>query len=54
MLHVVMLMLLALWVAGNFYLWSLRQSQELLLWESLGMAAMAYPALFWYVTRRRK
>ena len=52
MSHVVMLALAAVWVACNFYLWSMKQSQELLLWQSLGMAAIAYPALFWYVTRR--
>ena len=47
-----MLVLAALWVACNFYLWSMKQSVDALLWQSLGMAAIGYPALFWYVTRR--
>ncbi len=50
--HVVMLAVATLWVACNFYLWSMKQSQETLLWQSLGMAAVGFPALFWYVTRR--
>ena len=44
-------MLLLIWIAGNMYLWSLKQSQLTLFLESLGMAAVAYPALYWYVTR---
>jgi hypothetical protein len=52
--HVIMLVLLAVWIACNFYLWSLKQSQIALFWESLGMAASVYPAFFWYVTRRPK
>ena len=47
-----MLVLAALWVACNFYLWSMKQSHEALLWQALGMAAIGYPALYWYVTRR--
>jgi len=49
-----MLAAVAIWVAANFYLWSMKQSQVTLLLESLGMAAIAYPALYWYVTRRPK
>jgi hypothetical protein len=42
----------AAWVACNFYLWSLKQSQPILLLESLGMSLIAFPAIYWYVTRR--
>ena len=49
--HVVMLALATIWVACNFYLWSMKQSQVMLFAESLGMAAIAFPAFFWYVTR---
>ena len=43
-----------LWLAANLYLWSLKQEPLLLFWESLGMAAVAFPALFWFVTRSGK
>jgi hypothetical protein len=43
-----------LWIAANLYLWSLKQEPLLLFWESLGMAAVAFPALFWFVTRAGK
>jgi hypothetical protein len=49
-----MLVLAATWVACNFYLWSLKQSHLALFWQSLGMAAVAYPALYWYVIRKSK
>ena len=42
------------WFAANFYLWSLRQEPYILFWESLGMAAISFPALFWFVTRSGK
>lgn len=42
------------WVACNFYLWSLKQDQAILLLESLGMSAIGFPALYWYVTRQTK
>jgi hypothetical protein len=45
-----MLALAALWIAANFYLWSMKQSQLTLFWQSLGMAAIAYLALYAYVT----
>jgi hypothetical protein len=51
--HAVMLVLATGWVAGNFYLWSMKQSHLTLLWQSIGMAAIAYPALYFYVTRRK-
>lgn len=41
-----------MWIACNFYLWSMKQNQEWLFLQSLGMAAIAFPALYWYVTRR--
>ena len=51
--HAVMLVLAIVWVVGNFYLWSMKQSHLTLLWQSIGMAAIAYPALYFYVTRRK-
>ena len=51
--HAGMLSLAVIWVAANFSLWSMKQSHLALFWESLGMSALAYPALYWYVTRRR-
>ncbi len=42
------------WFAANFYLWSLRQEPHILFLQSLGMAAVAFPALFWFITRREK
>ena len=47
-----MLLLAAIWIACNFYLWSMTQSDEILFLQSFGMAAIAYPSLYWYVTRR--
>lgn len=53
MLHLAAAIFLELvWVACNFYLWSLKQAHWILFWESLGMAAIAFPAVYWYVTRR--
>jgi hypothetical protein len=52
MIHIVMAVLAAAWLAANFYLWSMKQSHEELFWESLGVAAVAYPVMFWYVMRR--
>ena len=49
----VMLSLAVIWVAANFFLWSMKQSHVALFWESLGMSALAFPALYFYVTRRR-
>ena len=54
MVHVVALALTLVWIAANFYLWSIKQNQVLLFWQSMGMAAIAYPALFWYVRRSGK
>ncbi len=47
-----LLIVTTLWIGAEVYLWSLTQSQVTLFWESLGMAAIAFPALGWYVTRK--
>jgi hypothetical protein len=52
--HIVMLVLATCWVGSNIYLWSMKQSQLILVSQSLGMAAVGYPALYWYVARRRR
>ncbi len=54
MLHVIAIALALIWVAVNFFLWSMKQEQLMLLLQSLGMAAVAYPSLLWYVTRQPK
>lgn len=51
--HAVMLALAALWVAAKVYLWSMKQSAPMLFLQSLGMAAVAFPALYVYVAWRR-
>jgi hypothetical protein len=51
--HAVMFVLAILWVAGNFYLWSLKQSPPALFWQPVGMGLVAYPALYFYVTHRK-
>ncbi len=43
-----------LFVATNFYIWSFKQDQVWLFWESLGGAAFAFSAMFFYVTRPAK
>jgi hypothetical protein len=48
-----MLVLAIGWVVANFYLWSMKQSHLMLFWQSIGMAAIAYPALYFYVMRRK-
>jgi hypothetical protein len=53
MSHFVLLVLAAIWIACNFYLWSMKQSQLTLFWESLGTSIIAYSAFYWYVTRKR-
>ncbi len=40
-----------LFIAANFYLWSLKQGPVAVFWESMAGAALAFPALFWFVTR---
>jgi hypothetical protein len=48
------ILLVLAWVVCNFYLWSLDQDQVILFWESLAMVAVAFPAIYWYVTRPTK
>lgn len=43
----------AVWLAANLYLWAVTQSHLTLFLQSLGMAGLMYPAMFWYVMRRR-
>jgi hypothetical protein len=52
--HIVMLVLAVIWIGSSFYLWSMKQSHLALFWQSLGMAAVAYPAFYWYVTREKR
>ena len=51
MTNVVGLALALLWITASLYLWSLRQEPVVLFWESMAMAAVAFPAMFWFVTR---
>jgi hypothetical protein len=50
--HLVMLSLATVWGAANLALWSMKQGHLALFWQSLGMGAIAYPSLYFYVTRR--
>jgi len=54
MANLVAVTLALVWIAANFYLWSLEQDPLDLFWESLGMAGIAFPALFWFVIRTEK
>jgi hypothetical protein len=38
-----------IWVGVNFFVWSWKQEQAVLFWESLGLGCVMFPALFWYV-----
>jgi hypothetical protein len=49
--HIVALTLTLIWIAANLYLWSAKQESSTLFWQSLGMAAIGFPALFFYVKR---
>jgi hypothetical protein len=51
--HGAAILLTLAWVSCNFYFWTMKQDQLILLCQSLGMAAVAFPAMYWYVTRRR-
>jgi hypothetical protein len=51
--HGAAILLTLAWVSCNFYFWSMKQDQLILLCQSHGMAAVAFPAMYWYVTRRR-
>jgi hypothetical protein len=48
LLHVTAAALTLVWTAANFYLWSFKQDPALLLWQSLGMLAIALSAFYWY------
>lgn len=50
--HTVMLVFATIWVAANIFLWSSKQSHLVLFWQSVGMAAIAFPAFYFYVTHR--
>jgi hypothetical protein len=52
MTHFIALALATLWLCANLYLWSFRQEPLILFWQSVGMAAIAFPAMFWFITRR--
>jgi hypothetical protein len=55
MTHLAIVIILTVgWVTFNLYLWSLKQEQLVLFLESLGMSAIAFPALYWYVMRKTK
>jgi hypothetical protein len=47
--HVVALAGTLIWVGVNFFVWSWKQDQVLLFWQSLGLGAAMFTALFWYV-----
>jgi hypothetical protein len=47
----VLIIFVIVWIAANIYLWSLEQEPVMMFLESLGMAAIMYPTLYWYVRR---
>jgi hypothetical protein len=49
--HILAVALTAIWIVANFYLWSLKQSHVMLFYQSLGMAAIGFSALWFYVSR---
>jgi len=51
MIDILAVILFVLWVGCNVYLWSMKQSVLTLFWESIGLAAIAYPTLWLYVNR---
>jgi hypothetical protein len=51
MSRIIVLAAIALFAAGNFYVWSLKQAQIVLFWESMAAAAVVFPAFFWFVMR---
>lgn len=38
-----------IWVGVNFFVWSWKQDQVVLFWQSLGMGGVMFAALFRYV-----
>ena len=53
-MHHILVAFVTVWTSGNFFLWSLKQEPQVLFLESLAMAAIAYPAMFWFVIRPHK
>ena len=51
MSRLVVLTAITLFAAGNFYVWSLKQEQIVLFWESIASAGLVFPAFFWFVMR---
>jgi hypothetical protein len=51
MTHVLSALCALCWIGCNVVLWSMKQSHDTLFLQSLVSAALAYPALYWYVTR---
>ena len=51
MSRIVVLTAIALFAAGSFYVWALKQAPIVLFWESMAAAAIVFPAFFWFVMR---
>ena len=47
--HVVALAGTLIWAGLNVFVWSWKQDQVVLFWQSFGMAGPMFAALFWYV-----
>ena len=47
--HVAALAGTLIWVGFNFFVWSWKQDQVVLFWQSLGLGGVMFAALFWYV-----
>jgi hypothetical protein len=52
--HAVALAVTLIWVGVNFFVWSWKQDQTVLFWESLGLASIMFSGLFWYVKEAGK
>ena len=51
MKHIAVVMGTLAWTGVNFFVWSLKQDQAVLFWQSLGLGIAMLAALFWYVKR---
>jgi hypothetical protein len=51
MIHVLAVAATAVWVAANFFLWSLKQPQAMLLLQATALGVVGFAALWWYVRR---
>ena len=47
--HVIAVVGTLIWVGVNFFVWSWKQDQVVLFWQSLGLGGVMFAALFWYV-----